>query len=228
MSYEYTYLLMGVFFGIFWIFFYFFRKDNRKEMLTSSVLFAFAGPASDILYTQDWWKPLTITGNSIGFESILVGFMIGGIAAVAYEDLLGKHLRKHKETKLYKIESEINLFKTLLLSVIIFFGSFYLFELNSLYATILSTFIPTMIIWFMRRDLIINSIGSGLILMLIASVVYALLEVVTPGWVDAFWVFENTSAIIFLSLPIDDILWYLFAGMFIGPLYEFWKEDKLY
>jgi len=53
------------------------------------------------------------------------------------------------------------------------------------------------------------------------------LELLTPGWIHAFWIFKNVPDIVIFNLPIDDIIWYFLAGLFIGPLYEYWKEGKL-
>jgi len=78
MPYQYTYLSMGLVFAVIWIALFLWRRDTRKEMLIMSSIFGLAGPVADILYTQDWWAPQTITNTAIGFEAVLVGFMIGG------------------------------------------------------------------------------------------------------------------------------------------------------
>ena len=66
-SYQYTYLLMGVIFAVLWAILFIWRKDTRKEMLLMSGIFGFAGPIADLLYTIDWWNPLTLSGTRIGF-----------------------------------------------------------------------------------------------------------------------------------------------------------------
>jgi len=94
-------------------------------------------------------------------------------------------------------------------------------------ATVLAFTIPTAIIYIKRRDLIIDSLVSGVVLVVIASLVYTVVNMVTPDWANAFWHFENVPSIILFSLPIDDIFWYFLAGSFIGPLYEYWQESRL-
>jgi hypothetical protein len=227
MEYKYTYLLMGIIFLTIWLVLFIWRKNTRKQMIIMSSIFAFAGPLADILYTKDWWKPLTLTNTSIGPEALFVGFMIGGIASVIYEDFFKKKVMIRKVSEAKEQKRNMNFILLMAVAISIFFGSFYLFRFNSLIATILALAIPTGFVWIKRRDLIIDSLASGVLLVLVASIVYTILNFLTPGWISAFWFFKNVPDIIILNLPLDDIIWYFLAGLFIGPLYEFWREGKL-
>ena len=62
--------------------------------------------------------------------------------------------------------------------------------------------------------------------MAIAFIIYNILELITPGWIEAFYLFKNVPDIVILNMPIDDLVWYILAGMFVGPLYEYWQEGK--
>jgi hypothetical protein len=225
-SYQYTYLLMGVIFAVLWAILFIWRKDTRKEMLLMSGIFGFAGPIADLLYTIDWWNPLTLSGTRIGFEAFFVGFVIGGVSAVIYEDIFKKRVKIRKISKVEDEIKNLNFGLFIGLALVLFFSLFF-FGLNSFQSTILSLLIPTLIIWYKRKDLILDSIFTGIILVFVASTVYTILEFLTPGWIQSFWLFENVPNIIILNLPIDDIIWYFLAGMFIGPLYEYWQKAKL-
>jgi hypothetical protein len=222
MAYTYTYLWMGIIFFIFWLFLFLWRKDVRKEMLIMSVIFGALGPIVDLLYTRDWWSPLTITNTAIGFESVIVGFMIGGIAAVIYEELFKKKIKLRKKTK----SNPMIIIQMILISLILFLGSFYL-GFNSLIASIVALSVPIIVIYVKRRDLIVDSLMTGLCLLITAFLVYSIVNLITPGWVQAFWHFTNVPNIMIISLPVDDVVWYVLAGMLIGPLYEFWQEARL-
>jgi len=227
MQYQYTYLLMALVFLAIWLALFIWRKNTRKEMLTMSLIFAFIGPISEIIYTKDWWHPLTLTNTLIGLESFLVGFMIGGIASVIYEDIFKKKLKTRNVSKTKEAKRNLNFVFIFSTAVILFFGSFYLLNFNSLFATIIALLAPTIIIWIKRKDLILDSLATGILLVISASLVYSVLEFLTPGWIHAFWFFENVPDIVILNLPVDDILWYFLVGLFIGPLYEYWQECKL-
>jgi len=221
--YKYTYLLMGIVFFVIWLILFLWKKDTRKEMLFTTILFAIAGPIADIFYTIDWWNPETITGTRIGVESIFVGGMIGGVSAIIYEDFFKKKIIKRK--KKVGTKKELIIPPILILAVILFLAT-YLIIKNSFLATLVALLIPTFYIWFKRSDLIPDSIFSGILLVLVASISYGILNLLTPGWVEQFWLFKNVPNVIIFNLPLDDLAWYFSAGLFIGPLYEYWKEIK--
>lgn len=222
MEYQYTYLLMALLFFFIWIFLFLRRKDTRKEMLIMSLIFSFAGPLADILYVQDWWHPFTITNTQIGIESLVTAFMIGGISSIIYVIIFKKKLSYRKVQTSKKKKILIVIF-TSLLTVLLFLGGFYIFHLDSLFSTILALTTSIFLIWMKRRDLIMESIITGLLLLTVSIIVYSCLEILTPGWIPKFWVFKNIPNIIILNVPINDIIWYFLAGAFIGPLYEYWR-----
>lgn len=225
-AYKYTYLILGLSFFIVWLILFLWRKDTRRQMIEMSLIVAFAGPTADILSIKDWWHPLTLTNTGIGFESFIVGFMIGGIATVLYEDIFRKKVKEHKKSKKVKRMDNFNFLFLLILSVALYFGSYYTFHLNSLWAIIIATVVPTLVMWLHRTDLIISSFITAMLLVYVAIIVYELVNLITPGWVQEFWYFQNTPRIMVFSLPIDDIIWYSTVGLFFGPLYEYWKEAR--
>ena len=226
MNYQYTYLIADLLFLAVWFALFFWRKNTRKEMVFMSFLFGFVGPIVEIIHLKDWWRPLTITGTAIGIEDFLFGFVIGGIATVIYEDIFKKKIRIRKFSKERKKIENVHFAIFFLSLLAIFFIGFFL-GLNTFQGSLITLGIGILIIWFKRKDLIIDSIVTGILLTLLLFVVYSLTELITPGWVHAFWYFENVPRIIFLNAPIDDIIWYFLAGALIGPLYEFWKEGRL-
>lgn len=209
---------------LFWLVLFLWRKDARKEMLVMSLMFGVAGLLVELTYVQDWWKPLTITNTIVGIEDFIFGFVIGGIAAVIYEEIFKKRIRKRK---LKDEKKDILFFIFALILPILFYSSFYLFKFNTLISSIIGLGIPTLIIYIRRKDLIIDSLASGFLLLIIAVIVYTILEFLTPGWVLAFWYFKDIPNIVILNVPLNDFIWYILAGIFIGPLYEFWQEGRL-
>lgn len=239
--YRITYLLLDISFLCIWLALFLKNnnKDFRKEMLVMSLIFGLAGPFADMIYIQDWWHPLSITGAKLAYiEASLFGFVIGGVASVIYEAFSKKIRRKNyekifgegaekrnKQNKLTKVD-----LKTIFLILLqggVFVGSFYILKIDSFWATNLSLIIPILIIYFRRKDLIINSLLSGVILTYLAFLIYNFLELLTPGWIKSFWYFQNTPALIILNFPIDDLLWYFLTGAYIAPLYEYWKKERL-
>lgn len=226
-SYEHTYII-GVLIALtIWLVFFLHRKDTRKEILTISLIFGIIGVLVESVYIKDWWRPLTITGTPIGIENFLFGFAVGGVASIVYEHLFNKRVKIKKETKIRKQKRILNLLIAIGLLAIIFSICFFIIRLNSFISTIIAFLTPTLIIYIKRKDLIKNSLLSGLATLILAIIGYHLLNIITPGFFEKFWLFKNINHIFFLGIPLEEIVWFFLAGVAIGPLYEYWKEGKL-
>ena len=220
-DYQYTYILGNLILLALWITLFLWRKDTRKEMLIISIIFGVIAILSYPLYALDWWKPLTITNTGIGIEDFLFGFGIGGVSSVIYSFISNKKV-KLKETK-----RNFNIFYILLILAIVFGGGMLFLKMNSFVATTLAFIISTSIIYFKRKDLIKDSLLSGIFTLIIAILIYQILNFMTPGFFNEFWLFQNIGKITFLKIPLEELIWFFLAGSFIGPLYEYWKEGKL-
>jgi len=221
--YKYTYLVYSLIFVVPWILFFFKRKDLRNEMIFSSILIAVLSIATAYLWwTVDWWRPETITGTIVGIEDILLGFTTGGIAAVAYEELFRRKLYKTK-IKNPKVEF---LFILFLISILICLLT-WMFGLLSWVASSVAMIIGIVVLFFLRRDLTINALASGFFLMLATLPAYFLVMIVSPGWIERTWLFENLTGKLFIGIPIEDVIFYFLMGFLVGPMYEVWMGDKL-
>mgnify|MGYP001561660701 CR=1 FL=1 len=193
-------------------------------MLVISILFGFAGILSEIVYVQDWWRPLTITGTLIGVEDFLIGFFIGGVTAVIYEEVYKKRVSIRRKSKFVDKKS----IYLAILFIILFFGSFYILKFSSFYSSILAFGIGIFFILLRRKDLIKDSIVSGFLMLIVGILVYFILKFIQPGFIEKFWYLGNFwYSNLFLGIPISEYVWFFLAGAFIGPLYEYWKEGKL-
>lgn len=225
-EYKFTYLLLGVLFLIIWTIFFIKRKDLRKEMLFVSFIIAIFGPASNIIYIKDWWKPISIWGPDIAIiESLLTGFGIGGIACVIYEEIFKKKIKPRNNTP-KKINNKRFLYLLISTAGLGYF-LFFVVGLNSFIAINTALFYGILIILVHRKDLLLESIVSGFLMLLVSIIVYSFLELLTPGWVNAFWYWKNVPQIIILNVPIDDFINYLLIGAWVGIIYEYWQEAKL-
>jgi len=220
---KYGYLAFTLAWLVPWLFFYWRRKDLRKEMIAMSFLIAVLGLFSEYLWwTKDWWHPQTITGTTIGLEDALLGFGSGGIAAVFYEEVFKK--------RIYKYRSKGHT-KGMVLLVVTFFlamsGLFYFFHLTSFATTTISFILVSAIVIFLRKDLFLDAIFTGFCAALGAIPIYLLLQYLSPGFIEHTWTWSSLSGIRFLGIPIEDIIFYFLGGIFISPLYLYWKSEKL-
>lgn len=223
MNYTYSYLIANITFVVIWLFLYLYRKDFRKEMLAVSFMFGIAGLLSQPIYIRDWWRPLTVLGTKVSIEDFIFGFFLAGVASVIYEFVFKVRLKKHKINK--KRFYEIGIIFPLLLASL-FFGTFML-GLHSFLASVVAILPFVLIILFTRRDLFLDALVSGILMVLIGFFWFWLPEFITPGWVENYWQWNNISGFVIARAPIEDLIWVFLCGAYIGPLYEYWNGFKL-
>lgn len=215
---RYVYLVWALIFLAVWAFLYWFRKDTRKEMLFVSVLFGFGGLISEHTYIQDWWKPLTVTNTSIGLEDFLIGFAIGGVAAVIYEDVYKQRL-VHR-SRLGGVAWNPGFF--LFLFPALYLTLFFVVGLSSFYATIVGLLACIAVMLIARPDLVRDSLGSGIFTLLVGVTVYAILIIAYPPLFSQFWYLdERWYTQLLLGIPLYEYVWFFLVGAYIGPLYEY-------
>ena len=224
MDQKYIYTILASLFLFVWLILFFTRKNVRKEMLLVSFPGAFFGPLSDFFYFKDWWHPFTFSGSFLSFEALITGFGIGGIAAVIYEVVFREKLNQRNLK--FNFSHFLKILKVFTVLFCIFAITFSLVD-NSFYATDLTFLILIIFELYRRPDLIKDSFYSGILMVTVSVGIYAVLDMIIPGWVDNIWVFKNTPRIFFLSLPLDDMVWYFLAGAGVGPLVEFIFSVKL-
>lgn len=225
LSDKYFYLVFTAAFFVIWLAIYAYRKDIRREMLLVSVLFGIGGVLSEFVHVQDWWRPLTITGTLLGLEDFFIGMFIGGIAAVIYEEVYKKKI-KRKPGKHPLFGLKILIF--FIIGMALFYGGFYILNLHSFYSIILTATLLAGYMVLKRKDLLKDAIFTGILMVVIGTIVYLILFLIAPGYFQKFWYLEDVwFAKLLFGIPIAEYVWFFFAGAFIGPIYEFWQEGRL-
>ncbi len=219
-----TYLFGVLMFLPIWFILYFHRKDLRLEMVFMGILTAIAALFLEaFVWTKDWWQPQTITGTVVGIEDILFGFLIGGIIVSVYEEIFKDKLVRIRGKKDHHVKHFVIV---ILLSILIGNFTFFYLHMHSYYSSLLSMSIPTIVIYFYRRDLVALSLTTGAIVTLISIPIYCISFFLDPTAINS-WLHQNISGVMPLGIPIEDLIWFFATGMFISPIYEFWKGERL-
>lgn len=194
-------------------------------MLIMSLIAASFGPISEIWYFADYWKPEIVLPLPFigGVEDLLFGFSIGGISAFAYESVFVRGICKCDEKKLRREWFLLVFFAVIGLSMIIlnnFLG------LNSIFASSIGMIIVAALMLFKRPDLVLNALGSAVMVAGTMFVIYYLgLEIFSGGhaWMERIWKLSGTSqgVVVFKHIPWTEMLWGLSWGLAWGPMYEF-------
>lgn len=223
LDYRYAYLIGDLILGLVWLIFFLLRKDLRKELLLVSFVAGFIGPFAQLYYTLDYWNPITIMGTKIGVEDFLFAFFCSGVAGTCHSVFFNK---RYKVLKTLKKGWFMHL--VTLLVVILGIGIWVFIEtgLNTIYVSYLIFGLGTLYIGFRRRDLLPNIFWSGLLTGLLVIPLWSFFILIFPNIFEMWWQLENLSGITINTIPIEEPLWALFAGMTFGPAYEFLMDLK--
>jgi len=220
-GYNFAGIIGVLFFFVVWLFLYFRKKELKKEMLIMSLLATPLGPLSEVLYFKDYWRPeYLFTFFGFGIEDLCFAFFIGGIGAVAYEEIFIKKLTKIRgeSSKLLGILGLVGILLLLFLNLVL--------GINSIYASSIAFIVLGIVILSYRRDLLKISIYNGIIVALIMLVFYIFYLSLFPNIIEDWWKLKNISGIFIFGAPIEEIIWGFAWGFLAGPLYEFWRGYK--
>lgn len=225
---KYAYLLATLPLLIAWAILYILRKDVRKKMLVVSLIFGIMSPIVEPLYLPDWWHPLTITGTPVGAEDFFFGFAIAGLAAVIYEEIFKKRI---KPRRIHENKNAVYSRFVVFLLALFFFLAFTLFKFlpfsGSYAGSYIGLIIGTVFMWSLRSDLIVDSLVSGFLVVLLSFICYWLPEFFVPDWVARVWYPNILSQTLILGAPLGDLIYLFLVGTYIGPIYEYWQNEKL-
>lgn len=201
---------------IVWLSFFLFRKSTRKEMLVvGAVLTPFV--ILDILTTPTYWQPITAFNLPVGIEGFLFTFFITGIAAVIYETIFKKQYRLNKLQPLLSV--------AFIIPAIVTVFAVYFLKLNIIYLFILGFTFMAFSQVIQRRDLFFNSVFSSVLFALVYIITFSLWLFISPESI-AWWNTTELSPLKIGVVPLEEVLFSLSMGLFVGPLYEYLTGSK--
>lgn len=220
---QYGYTIGLVIPTFIWIYIYYFYPYERKEILLNSIILAIASPVTSyIWWTKDWWHPQTLTGTSVGFEDVWLGFACGVMGVLFDLVLKVKPIRIPK--KRWKWQPSAHLVAISMPVIILILHNILGFK--TFIATFIALFVCSVVMMVFRKDLIYDSIISGIIVFVYSIPMYLSIMLFVPDWIEKSYNWEHLSGYLFLGIPIEELLFWFFAGMFWGPLYKYWKHER--
>lgn len=220
---EFAYLFWNILLLIPWLILFILRKDLQKEMLTMGLLMAvFSIITAHFFWTKDWWRPVTITGGPIGFEDFILGFLTGGIGGVLYEEIFKRRLYK-RSLGTHNFWAFYFIFQTLL----ILFVFSWIFHFTSFVASSIAIPAGVLILWFLRKDIIMSSLLNGCLMVLVMIPTYWIVIYANPDWIDKTWLFNFLSNTRLLNIPIEELVFWFIFGAGVAPFYEYWQGLRL-
>ncbi len=224
--------LKGVLIGfIFWFILFFMRKDLRKPMLWtgliytlfSSGIFFMSYIISKFIYIGDfitpgYWHPNTLFNigqitKGLAIEDILFMFIAGGLVVVLYEYLFHKRIKIKKTYKPH--------FKAIFIGYLIGLIIQFIFKINIFYILITSAISGAIILWIERKDLIKHSlIGAGFSIF-VYIMLFLMFIIIFPDFISRNYNLNNLLGIFILRIPIEEYIYAFSFGLLWAPLYEY-------
>lgn len=189
------------------------------------------GTFYEILYFQDYWNPASILSFNLGpvrilLEDFMFSFAMIGISSVIYRALSRKDL--------VKIEKPVNSLTTFavifVINAVVILSLFFL-GLNSIFATSVAGLILAVYMIIRRRDLLVNSLFSGLAVMGLMFLVYFVGFRLTSNTEEIFqqiwFLYDQPLGLRFLGVPLTEMVYGFATGVCIGSLYKFVRSRRL-
>ena len=220
---QFIYLIALIPYCLIWVLIFLARKDLRWEMLVMSIMIGFFSVATSYYWwTEDWWRPLTITGTKVGVEDFILGLSTGGIMATIYEVLFKRGLYKRKLH--HHISGGLTILFLLSQTTM---WLFYAVGLTSFWASFISMLLVVVVMISIRKDLMACSLLSGILVMAVSIPSYFFIVMISPQWIENTYIWEGLSDNKVAGIPIEEFVFWFMSGLVFGPFYEYWQGEKL-
>lgn len=215
MDYRYSYFVYSlIFFGM-WAILFGLRKDLRRKMLLFSLVVTPMGPISELWFLRDYWQRPTITGMNISIEDFIFAFAIGGIVFSIYPIFFSKGIESdHSYPKRSWL---LFVFPLVTLFFMLFFTN--LLKVNSIFSSAASFLVLSILIWFLRRDVIKPSLLSGFFTLIIFLSVYQGMRLIFPDYLHNWCNGCNPTKIRILEVNIEELIWDFSWGILGSVIY---------
>jgi hypothetical protein len=223
MLYYYGYFIGAIILALAWFLLFFSRKDLRRPMVFGSLLglpFGF----TEFMFVPEYWNPSSIfnlIGHiGFGFESLLFGFFVGGIASVIYEVI-----NNDKVVKL-KRDHRIHLFPYLL-TFSLFFWFEFLFPDKSIYNLSVALILGAGVIFYLRKDLRVVIVSSGVFFVVVYFLLFKIFDTLIPNYISNIYTLENFLGINIWNIPIEEFMFAFSVGACWSTFYEYIEGYKI-
>lgn len=205
-----------------WLLIWLFKPKLRKEMFWVSI-FTMPFGLTEPLFVPEYWSPPSLFNLAIktGFdiESLIFCFAVGGIGAVLYEALVKV---KHQKISKHEKHRKKHRFHLLALSspVIVFIPLQLLTTMNPIYSASIAMFVGGIAAILCRTDLKRKIWFGGISFLALYFVFFLLFNLAYPNLVQEVWNLSAISGLLFLGVPLEELMFAFTFGMLWSSVYE--------
>lgn len=218
---QYVWFAWASAFLIPWVMLFIAFPAQRKIMLQVSLVTTVFG-LTEPLFVPEYWNPPTLfdLAQRTGFdiESLIFCFGIGGIGSVLYSVLTHRHdvavPASEKRMPLHRHH-----YKTLA-SPLVAFLLLYFLPWNPIYPSIAAMAVGAIATLLCRPDLKTKTWVGGVLFLAYYLVFFLALEATSPGYVQQVWNLQDITGILWLGIPLEELLFAFTFGLYWSGVYE--------
>lgn len=203
-----------------WLVLYISRKDLRKLILWSSLICAPLGLFEPVWFMHYWDPRPTLfdltTKTGFDIESLLLMFLIGGLAGGFYEMLFKKHL-------IVSTKNDVRLPGLFIAFLFTYVVCQFVLKLNAIYSTYLGVTTVVIILTIVYPSYLKIFSMSGVSFMFVYIGLFFVFSLIFPGYVEQVYASAAISHLYILTVPLEEWLFALFFGGMWAVLYPLAK-----
>ena len=218
--YAHAYLVGSLFWLAVWLVMYLMLPRHRPALFWTGLLLAPAGPIGEYWCLQDYWHPVYIVEVSIGGwrfgpEDYLLTFALAGVCAGVFEAIAEKKGLPGLPRITFGATVRVTAWGALGLLLMMVAGS--VLNLHSMRSLLLAAAAASLLMLVGRPRVLRLALPLAVVFGLLYWVLYWLLFArLFPGVFEALWKLEQTWGVVWLGVPIEEVMWagvtMLFAG----------------
>lgn len=218
---QYVWFAWASAFLIPWVMLFIAFPAQRKIMLQVSLVTTVFG-LTEPLFVPEYWNPPTLfdLAQRTGFdiESLIFCFGIGGIGSVLYSVLTHRNdvavPASEKRMPLHRHH-----YKTLASPFVVFLLLYFL-PWNPIYPSIAAMAVGAVATLLCRPDLKTKTWVGGVLFLAYYLVFFLTLEATSPGYVLQVWNLQDITGILWLGIPLEELLFAFTFGLYWSGVYE--------
>ncbi|CAA6798902.1 MAG: Unknown protein [uncultured Sulfurovum sp.] len=202
-----------------WFYIYIKAKWLRLRMRNIGIYVGILAAIFEPLFIADYWNPppLFNINHFYVIEDFLFGFFSGGLAISIYNFIFSiQYVKKYKRRK--KLSALISVS-----TVLIFLLLNKILEYNSIFAFSISVTIALLILFTIRKDLILPALSSSILSTTIIMIGYIIIfNIFLPSYWSSYWLLVNTNYEYYiLGIPWTEYLYYFIMQSYLSIIYDF-------
>ncbi|MBP9772011.1 MAG: hypothetical protein KBD16_03785 [Candidatus Pacebacteria bacterium] len=227
---QYVWLCVALFFLAVWILIYCLSdKAARRDMWVSSLIMAPFG-LSEPLFVPEYWSPPSLFNLALttGFdiESIIFMFGVCGVAGVLYQLLFRLRLASYRPARSTHRRLHIHIAPLVLLILCLLVLPF-ISPLNPIYCGLIGGILGCVWVAVFRKDLIVPMFGGGILFALLYFLAFQAVVLFIPSYIESVWNLSALSGILFIGVPLEEIVWGFSMGVACTSFYEYLFDKRL-